>query len=184
MVRRSFDLMLSNPLKQLFQESEDIRLRAWGVLEFGEVEYITFDGNLRSGGECVIAYGGCRVLDRCKSDELGRLSLRGFPSSLVRKIIDEDKYVHLLVDAHMVPGEKGAMRVGELDLVVLSGKEVEILITGLGEYRQGRIKIKSQDGKDEWFIDPDGKLSYLGPEDKGAERMPIWLRRAWLECRW
>jgi hypothetical protein len=183
MVRRSFDLMLSNPLRQLFQESEDIRLRAWGVSEFGEVDYITFDGNLQSGGECVIAYGGCRVLDRRRPDELGRLSLRGFPSSLVRKIIDEDKYVHLLVDAHMVPDEKGVMRVGSLDLVILSGKEVEIVITGFGEYRQGRIKVKSQDGQDEWVIDPDGKLIYLGPEQRGAERMPLWLRKAWLEWR-
>ena len=182
MVRRSFDIMLSSPLKQLFQESEDIRLRAWGVSEFGEVDYITFDGRLRSGGECVFAYGACRVLDRRKSDELGRLSLRGFPSSLVRKIIDEDKYVHLLVDVHMVPGEKEAMRVGGLDLVVLSGKEVVILITGLGEYRQGRIKVRSHDGQDEWFIDPDDKLGYLGPENKGTERMPLWLRKAWLEC--
>jgi len=184
MVRRSFDLMLSNPLRQLFEESEDIRLRAWGASEFGEVEYITFDGNLRSGGECVIAYGGCRVLDRRKSDELGRLSLRGFPSSLVRKIIDEDKYVHLLVEAHIAPNEKGVMCVGGLDLVILSGKEVEIVITGLGEYRRGRIKVKSQDGQDEWFIDPDDKLDYLGPEDKGAERMPLWLRKAWLEYYW
>ena len=183
MVRRSFDLMLSSPLKQLFQESGDIRLRAWGASEFGEVDYITFDGNLRSGGECVFAYGACGVLDRRKSDELGRLSLRGFPCSLVRKIIDEDKYVHLFVDAHMVPGEKGVMRVGGLDLVVLSGKEVEIVITGLGEYRRGRIRVKPQDGEDEWFIDPDGKLGYLGPENKGAERMPLWLRKAWLECR-
>jgi hypothetical protein len=184
MVRRSFNFMMGDPLKQLFRESEDIRLRAWGASEFGEVDYITLDGNLQSGGECVFAYGVCGLLDRRKSDELGRLSLRGFPSSLIRKIIDEGKYVHLLVDAHMVPGEKGVRRVGGLDLVVLCWGELEILITGLGEYRQGRIRVKSQDGKDEWFIDPDGKLSYLGPEDKGAERMPIWLRKAWLECRW
>jgi len=181
MVRRSFDLMLSNPLKQLFQESEDIRLRAWGVAEFGEVDYITFDGNLRSGGECVIAYGASRVLDRRNPDELGRLSLWGFPSSLVRKVIDEDKYVHLVVNVHKIPDEKGAMRVGGLDLVVLGWNEVEIVITGLGEYRQGRVKVKSQDGRDEWFIEPDGKLVYFGPEDKGAERMPLWLRKAWLE---
>jgi hypothetical protein len=62
------------------------------------------------------------------------------------------------------------------------GKEVEIVITGLGEYRRGRIKVKSQDGQDEWLIDPDGKLDYLGPEDKGVERMPIWLRKAWMEA--
>jgi hypothetical protein len=183
MVRRSFDLMLSNPLKQLFQESEDIRLRAWGASEFGEVDYITFDGNLRSGGQCVIAHGACRVLDHRRSDELGRLSLWGFPSSLVRKIIDEDEYIHLLVDVYTVPGDKSVMRVGDLQLVVLGGKEVEIVITGLGEYRRARIKVKSQDGKDEWLIEPDGKLVYFGPEDEGAKRMPIWLRKAWLDWR-
>jgi len=24
----------------------------------------------------------------------------------------------------------------------------------------------------------------IGSEDKGAERMPLWLRKAWLEYRW
>jgi hypothetical protein len=181
MVRRSFNLMLSNPLRQLFRESDDVRLRAWGVSEFGEVDYITFDGNLQSGGECVFAYGAPRLLDRRKLDELGRLSLWGFPSSLVRKIIDENKYVHLFINVHMVPGERSVMRVGELDFVILGWDEVEIIITGLGEYRQARIKVKSQDGRDEWFIEPDGKLVYFGPEDEGARRMPLWLRKAWLE---
>ena len=183
MVVRRFDFMLGDVLRQLFRESEDIRLRAWGVSEFGEVDYITFDGNLRSGGECVIAYGGCGVLDRRKLDELGRLSLRGFPSSLVRKIIDEEKYVHLFVETHMVPDEKGTMRVGGLDFVILGWGEVEIVTKGFGEYRQARIRVKSPDGWDEWVIDPDGSLNYLGPEDKGMERMPTWLRKAWLEYR-
>jgi hypothetical protein len=175
--------MLSDPLKQLFRESEDIRLRAWGASEFGEVDYITLDGKLRSGGECIFAYGAPRVLDRRKPDELGRLSLWGFPTSLIRKIIDEDQYIHLLVDAHMVPNEGGAMRVGDLDLVVLSGKEVEILIAGFGEYRRAKIRVRSQGGEDEWSIEPDGKLVYFGPEDKKVERMPLWLRKAWLEYR-
>ncbi len=183
MVWRGFDLMLSNPLRQLFEESDDIRLRAWGVAEFGEVDYITFDGNLRSGGECILAYGASGVLDRRRSDELGRLSLRGLPSSLIRRIIGEDRYVHMFVNAYMVPGEKGAMRVRDVSLVVLSGKEVEIIITGLGEYRTGQIKVESKDGEDKWLIEPDGKLVYFGPGDKGAERMPLWLRKAWLEWR-
>jgi hypothetical protein len=176
--------MLGDALRQLFRESEDVRLRAWGVAEFGEVDYITFDGNLRSGGECIFAYGASRVLDRHKSDELGRLSLRGLPSSLIRKIIGEYKYFHVFVYAYMVPGEKGAMRVGDLSLVVLGESEVEIIITGLGEYRRGQIKVKSKDGEDKWLIEPDGKLVYFGPEDKGVERMPLWLRKAWLEYRW
>jgi hypothetical protein len=184
MVWRSFDLMLSKPLRQLFEESEDIRLRAWGVAEFGEVDYITFDGSLHSGGECVFAYGASGILDRHKSDELGRLSLRGFPSSLIRKIAGEDRYVHMFVNAYMVPGERGEMRVGDLSLVVQSGKEVEIIITGLGEYRRGQIKVKSKDGEDKWLIEPDGELVYFGPKDKGAGRMPLWLRKAWLEYRW
>ncbi len=189
MVWRGFDLMLSNPLRQLFEESDDIRLRAWGIAEFGEIDYITFDGNLRSGGECILAYGASGVLDRRRSDELGRLSLRGFPSSLIRKIIGEDRYVHMFINAYMIPsetsetGEKGAMRVGDLSLVVQSGKEVEIIITGLGEYRRGQIRVESKDDEDKWFIEPDGKLVYFGPEDKWAERMPLWLRKAWLEWR-
>jgi len=184
MVWRSFDLMLSKPLRQLFEESDDIRLRAWGIAEFGDIDYITFDGNLRSGGECVFAYGASGVLDRRKSDELGRLSLRGFPSSLICEIVGEDRYVHMFVNAYMVLGDKGAMRVGDLSLVVQSGKEAEIIITGLGEYRRGQIKVESKDGEDKWFIEPDGKLVYFGPEDKGVERMPLWLRKAWLEYHW
>jgi hypothetical protein len=46
MVWRSFDLMLSKPLRQLFEESDDIRLRAWGIAEFGDIDYITFDGRV------------------------------------------------------------------------------------------------------------------------------------------
>ncbi len=184
MVWRTFDLAASKTLRQLFEESNDIRLRAWGIAEFGEIDYITFDGNLRSGGECIFAYGASGVLDRRRSDELGRLSLRGFPSSLIRKIVGEDRYVHMFVNAYMVPGEKGAMRVGDLSLVVQSGKELKIVITGLGEYRRGQIEVESKDGEDKWLIEPDGNLLYFGPEDKGAERMPPWLRRAWLEWRW
>jgi len=33
-------------------------------------------------------------------------------------------------------------------------------------------------------IDPDGKVGYLGPQDKGVERMPLWLRKVWLEYYW
>ena len=43
MVVRKFEFMLGDALRQLFRESEDIRLRAWGVSEFGEVDYITFE---------------------------------------------------------------------------------------------------------------------------------------------
>jgi len=183
-IGHSVDFALSGPLRQFFQESKDIKLRAWGASESGGVDYITIDGKPQSGGECVFAYGACGVLDRCRSDELGRLSLRGFPSSLLRKIADEDKYIHLHVSVHMVPKESNVLRVGGLDFVILGWNEVEIAISGLGEYRLGRIKVKSPDGLDEWFIDPDGKLSYLGPENRGAERMPAWLRKAWLDCRW
>jgi hypothetical protein len=181
MVSRGFDFILSNPLKQLFQESDDVRLRAWGVSELGAVDYITFDGSLKSGGECVIAYGGYGVLDRRKSDEVGRLSLRGFPSSMIRKLIEEDKYFHLQVDVYMGSNEKGVLRVEGVWLTILSWGEVQVIITGLGEYRKAEVRLKSDDM---WFIAPDGQMSYYGlHKDEEAVRMPIWLKKAWLEWR-
>jgi hypothetical protein len=181
MVVRSFDLVLSNPLKQLFQESDDVRLRAWGVSELGSVDYITFDGVLQSGGECVIAYGGYGVLDHRESDEVGRLSLRGFPSSIIRKLIEEDKYFTLHVGVHMSLDEKGVLRVGGMELTILTWGEAQVIIRGLGEYRKADVKLKSNDS---WFIAPDGQMSYYGlHKDEEAARMPIWLKKAWLEWR-
>jgi hypothetical protein len=181
MVVKSFDFVLSNPLKQLFQESDDIRLRVWGSSEFGSVDYITFDGALQSGGECVIAYGRHGVLDRRNSDEVGRLSLRGFPSSIIRKLIEEHKYFTLHVGVYMNLDKEGAFRVESVELTILTWGEAQVIIRGLGEYRKADVKLKS---KDEWFIAPDGQMSYYGlHKDEEMVRMPIWLKKAWLEWR-
>jgi hypothetical protein len=181
MVSRSFDFMLSNPLKQLFQESDDVRLRVWGVSELGAVDYITFDGSLQGGGECVIAHGRHGVLDRRGSDEVGRLSLRGFPSSMIRKLIEEDKYFTLHVYVNMNHDKEGAFRVESVELTVLTWGEAQVIIRGLGEYRKADVKLKSNDS---WFIAPDGQMSYYGlHKDEEAARMPIWLKKAWLEWR-
>jgi len=181
---RSFNFVFGDHLRLLFKQSGDIRLRVWGSLEFGEVEYVTLDGTIHSGGECVFAYEAFKLLDRRKSDELGRLSLWGFPSSLIRKIIDEGGYIHAFVNVYLVPNDENLMRVDKLELIASKGKEVEIKIGGLGEYRQAEIVVRSEDGEDEWFIGPDGELEYLGPMEREVERMPAWLKKAWLEYRW
>jgi hypothetical protein len=181
MVARGFDLVLSDTHRQLFRESDDIRLRVWGVSELGSVDYITFDGTLQSGGECVIAHGRHGVLDRRGSDEVGRLSLRGFPSSIIRKLTEAEKYFTLHVYVNMHSDKEEVLRVGEVNLTIVVWGEARITIGGLGEYRKAEVKLGVDD---EWFIDPGGQMSYCGlHKDEEMARMPIWLKKAWWEWR-
>jgi hypothetical protein len=174
---RRFGFRVSDFLYRLFQESPEVVVGAWGSPALSVVEYITFTGKLKDGGECAIAYGGCGFATDHRGVELRRLVIRDPHLRALRHFmgaangeVDLDVRLDTIVDG------AGAAHFFDMTLTLTSGQGEAVVVIGHGDFL--RVNVNPHSWEDRWSIGPNGELEYVCCKGEKERKMPAWLELA------